>query len=172
MIDLAIPTIETTRLRLRPPAALEDFPAFERIMTSERAQFMGGPFDRWGAWGMLCHDVAGWALFGHGGLMVDRQTDGVCIGQVSINHGPLFPEKELGWMLYEGAEGQGYATEAAAALRDWAFNVLGLPTLVSYMDPANTRSVAVAQRLGGVLDPDAARQDAEDLVYRYRPRTL
>jgi RimJ/RimL family protein N-acetyltransferase len=166
MIALEIPTIETTRLRLRAPA-LEDFPAFERIMTSERAKFMGGPFDRWGAWGMFCHDIASWALFGHGGLMVERRDDGECVGEVGINHGPLFPEKELGWMLYDGFEGQGYATEAAAGLRDWAFDRLGLASLVSYVHPNNDASSAVARRLGATLDMSAARQDPEDLVFRH-----
>lgn len=166
MIGLEIPTIVTARLRLRAPT-LEDFPAFQRIMMSDRAKFMGGPFDEWSAWGMFCHDIASWALFGHGGLMVDRRDGGGCIGEVSINHGPLFPEKELGWMLYEGFEGQGYATEAAAGLRDWAFGTLGLATLVSYVHPDNTGSAAVAMRLGAVLDPDAAREDPEDLVFRH-----
>ena len=168
LIGLAIPTIETTRLRLRSPA-IEDFPAFRAIMMSQRAQFMGGPFDDWGAWGMFCHDIASWAIFGHGGMMVDRTSDGVCIGEVSINHGPLFPEKELGWMLYEGHEGHGYATEAAAALRDWAFGTLRLTTLVSYCHPNNARSIAVAERLGGVRDDLAPRQDEEDVVLRHRP---
>ena len=101
--------------------------------------------------------------------MIDLRETGECVGQVGINHGPLFPEKELGWLLYEGHEGHGYAFEAALALRDWAFGAGGLNTLVSYIDPANVRSVAVAERLGGVLDPDAARQDPEDLVFRHSP---
>lgn len=164
-----IPTLETERLLLRAPTP-DDFPAFFEIMSSERARFMGGPFDEWGAWGMLCHDIAGWGLFGHGGLMIERKPDGLCIGQVGINHGPLFPEKELGWMLYEGHEGHGFATEAAAALRDWAFGTPGLPTLVSYCDPGNTRSIAVAERLGAVRDDTAPRQDADDVVMRHTPR--
>lgn len=90
-----------------------------------------------------------------------------CVGQVGINHGPLFPERELGWLLYEGHEGQGYATEAARALRDWAFGAGGLETLVSYFDAGNHRSIAVAERLGGRPDPDAPRQDPDDIVYRY-----
>lgn len=130
---------------------------------------MGGPFDLRGAWGLFCHDVALWSLCGHGALMIDAKQTGSCVGQVGINHGPLFPEKELGWLLYEAHEGHGYATEAAAALRDWAFAKLGLPTLVSYCDPANHRSMAVAARIGGVRDPAGPVQDAGDVVYRYRP---
>jgi len=70
-------------------------------------------------------------------------------------------------MLYDGFEGQGYATEAASAFKRWAFEVLKLETLVSYTDPDNWSSRQVAQRLGGVIDRSAARQDPEDIVYRY-----
>ena len=159
------PTIRTERLILRAPVA-GDFPDYAAFLVSERAQHMGGPYDRRGAWGLFCHDVAQWALFGHGALMIDL-PDGICLGQVGINHGPLFPEKELGWLIYAGHEGKGYASEAAAAFRDWAFGQLGLETLVSYVDPRNQRSIAVAERLGARLDANADRTDQDDLVYRH-----
>ncbi len=164
----AIPTLRTTRLTLRPPV-IGDFPAYAQFLASPRSWGMGGPFGQREAWGMFCHDVALWELFGHGALMIDLTEAGACIGQVGINHGPLFPEKELGWLLYEGFESQGYASEAARALRDWAFGRLGLETLVSYIDPRNHRSTAVAERLGARLDPQAPKDDPDDLVYRYRP---
>ncbi|MGO8189933.1 GNAT family N-acetyltransferase, partial [Rhizobium leguminosarum] len=83
------------------------------IMASPRSIGMGGPFDLRAAWGMFCNDVALWQLFGHGALTVELGETGECVGQVGINHGPLFPEKELGWFVYEEYEGRGYATEAA-----------------------------------------------------------
>jgi len=163
-----IPRLVTGRLILRAPA-VEDFPAYARLLASPRARGMGGPYDDLrAAWGMFCHDAACWALFGHGALMIDLRATGECVGQVGINHGPLFPEKELGWLVYDGHEGRGYATEAAAALRDWAGRALGLDRLVSYIDPDNARSIAVAERLGAVLDPDAPKMDAGDLVYRHQ----
>lgn len=163
-----IPTLMTDRLVLRPPV-FADFPAYEALLASPRSVHMGGPYNSFAAWGLFCHDIALWHLFGHGALMIDLRSTGECVGQVGINHGPLFPEKELGWLLYPGHEGHGYAGEAARALRDWAFAVRGLPTLVSYVDPANARSIAVAERLGATLDALAPRQDPEDLVYRHHP---
>lgn len=163
-----IPTLRTRRLVLRAPV-LADFDAYRDLMASPRSTYMGGPFDEARAWGLFCHDIACWSLFGHGALMIDVTATNECVGQVGINHGPLFPEKELGWLLYDGFEGQGYVTEAAAALRDWAFAELRLPSLVSYFDPANTRSIAVAERLGAVRDDAAPRQDPEDVVYRHLP---
>ena len=169
IIPSIIPTIITERLLLRAPV-LGDLAAMEMMLGSERARYMGGPYDALAAWRLFCQDIALWQLFGHGALMVDLRENGVCIGQVGINHGPLFPEKELGWLLYEGFEGQGYALEAARALRDWAFSELKLPHLVSYVDRDNVASIAVAERLGGVLDAEALRPDPEDLVFRHWPR--
>ncbi len=161
-----IPTLETTRLRLRPPV-IADFLDYAAFLASDRAVHMGGPYDERAAWGLFGHDIACWHLFGHGALMIERKADCVCIGQVGINAGPLFPERELGWLLYAGYEGRGYATEAAATLRDWAFGTLGLETLVSYVDQANSASAAVARRLGGAEDLAAVRGDPVDIVYRY-----
>jgi len=170
MLTQPIPRLTTERLVLREPVA-GDFAAYAGLMASPRAKGMGGPFSLRVAWGKFCHGVACWTLFGHGALMIDLRTTGGCVGQVDISHGPLFPEKELGWLVYEAYEGQGYATEAAAALRDWAARTLGLNRLVSYIDPDNLRSAAVAERLGAVLDPGAPPQDPGDLVYRHRPKT-
>ncbi|MBB3918173.1 GNAT family N-acetyltransferase [Rhizobium fabae] len=159
-------TIRTERLTLRMPE-IGDFEAYARLMASPRSVGMGGPFDLRVAWGMFCHDVALWQLFGHGALMIDLAETGECVGQVGINHGPLFPAKELGWFVYDGYEGRGYATEAASALRSWAFATLKLPSLVSYIAPDNAASIAVAERLGARLDPAAPRTDPNDLVYRH-----
>lgn len=163
-----IPKIETERLVLRP-MAFADFESYRELMMSPRARYMGGPFDLRNAWGLFANDMAQWQFFGHGCLMIERLADHAVLGQVGINHGPLFPEKELGWLLYDGFEGQGYAFEAARAMRDWAFSVRGLPSLVSYCDPDNARSIALARKLGGILDPRAPKQDPEDLVFRHRP---
>ncbi|MCB9992506.1 MAG: GNAT family N-acetyltransferase [Hyphomicrobiaceae bacterium] len=164
-----IPTLLTERLRLRPPE-IGDFPAFAEMLTSDRSRFMGGPCSKAEAWKWFCHDVAQWHLFGHGALMIERRTDGVCVGEVALSSGPLFPELELGWFLYDGFEGAGYAFEAAATLRDWAFDVLGARTLVSYTDAANRASIALARRLGAVEDRVAPRPDPADLVFRQQPR--
>ncbi len=89
-----IPTLETERLRLRP-MTIEDWPQYEQLMQSDRSQFMGGPTPRHVTWGIFSHDIAHWVLFGHGALMVDDKTTGKTVGQIGLNHGPLFPEHEL-----------------------------------------------------------------------------
>jgi len=57
-------------------------------------------------------------------------------------------EVELGWMVARKHWGQGYATEAALALRDWGIAERGLTRLVSLIRPGNGRSVRVAEKIG------------------------
>lgn len=163
---VVVPVLETARLILRP-LEMKDWPRYAELMSSERSIYMGGPHTESAAWGMFCHDVALWSLAGHGALMMEERATGLCLGQVGINHGPLFPEKELGWFVYPEAEGRGYAFEGAARLREWAFRVRGLETLVSYIHPDNLRSARLAERMGAKLDPDAVRHDPSDLVFRH-----
>jgi RimJ/RimL family protein N-acetyltransferase len=165
-IAAVVPVILTERLRLRAMTPA-DFPAYAAFMASDRSAFMGGPYDLRAAWGVFCHDCVCWMLFGHGALMIDHRETGATIGQVGLSAGPLFPETELGWLLYPGHEGQGYATEAARALRDWAFANLPVHSIVSYTDPDNLASQAVARRLGARIDPDAVPQDPGDIVWRH-----
>lgn len=165
---MTAPTLHTARLTLRAPD-MADFSAYAAFVTSDRARFMGGPHDQVTAWAWFCNDTAQWALLGMGGLIVTLQ--GQTIGQVSLCHGPTFPEPELGWFLFAGNEGQGFATEAATALRDWAHGPRGLPTIVSYIDAANVASIGVAHRLGGQLDTAAATPNNDPTqVYRYDRR--
>ena len=166
-----IPRLETDRLLLRAQV-FSDWPDYRDFMMSGRSVFMGGPFSEKDAWGLFCNDLAQWGLFGHGALMIESRADGRCLGQVGLNAGPLFPEVELGWQIYPHAEGQGIAYEAAMRLRYWAYERLNLPTLVSYVDPPNLRSRALAERLGATLDAHAPKQALTDLVYRHPPREV
>ena len=64
------------------------------------------------------------------------------------------PETEIGYRLASDAWGQGYATEAAVAVRDYGFDVLGLTRLVALIDPGNVRSIRVAERIGMQYEKD------------------
>ena len=166
MTTVTIPTLETGRVVLRAHR-LADFDAYAETLASPRARFIDR-LDRRDAWFVFCNDVAGWQLRGFGLWAVDLR-DGTHLGQVGIQRPDHFPEPELGWFLHDGHEGRGYATEAARAALGWARGRVA--SLVSYIAPGNDRSVAVAERLGATLDPDAPLPDGEDrtetVVYRH-----
>ena len=161
------PTLSTDRLTLRPRTRA-DFDAFAAFYQTDRSRHVGGPLPAARVWYGFMAEVGYWATDGFGGWAVERRADGALIGEVCIQHPPFFPEVELGWTLLDGFEGHGYATEAAEAARDWAFGTRGLSTLVSYIDPENARSIAVAERLGATRDSQARAMDPEDFVYRHR----
>jgi ribosomal-protein-alanine N-acetyltransferase len=58
------------------------------------------------------------------------------------------PEVEIGYRLAHAYWGHGYATEAALAVRDYSFNVLGMSRLIAMIDPQNTASIRVAEKIG------------------------
>jgi RimJ/RimL family protein N-acetyltransferase len=58
------------------------------------------------------------------------------------------PEVEIGYRLARSAWGKGYATEAAGAVRDFAFQTLGIQRLIALIDPCNVASIRVAAKLG------------------------
>ena len=57
-------------------------------------------------------------------------------------------EDEIGYRFAQEWWGQGFATEAASATRDFGFGQLGRDRLISIIQPANLRSIRVAERVG------------------------
>lgn len=167
---ISIPVLETGRLVLRAPRAA-DFDAYAETLTSDRARYIDGPFSRNEAWRDFSTDAGSWVLRGFGSWAIEVKETGEFAGIVLLHRPDHYPERELGWVLQAGAEGRGYATEAAVAASAHAFGALGWPTLVSYIEPENDRSIALAERIGGVRDDACPRPGGpgEVLVYRYGP---
>jgi RimJ/RimL family protein N-acetyltransferase len=167
---MTAPLIETPRLRLRSHR-IDDMDAFWTFYQSPRAAYVGAPNSRTQLFYGLSSEVVSWDWMGHGGWAVDTR-DGDFIGQIAITQPPHFPEREIGWTLFETAEGKGYATEAPSAALAWAWDQ-GFETLVSYIHPDNIRSCRLAERLGAEHDPDAplpiGETADETVVYRHAP---
>ena len=145
--EITIPTIETERLRLRAPVA-EDFEAHVGFNASPRSHFVGGPYPRSHAFLGLCALAGHWQIRGYGRwIIADKDTD-AALGTCGPFRPDGWPEPEIAWSLYDHAEGRGIAFEAASAARAWAYGTLGWTTAMSAIDPENTRSVRLAERLG------------------------
>ncbi|MFF0275591.1 GNAT family N-acetyltransferase [Streptomyces sp. NPDC094447] len=82
-------------------------------------------------------------------LAVCRRDEPGLLGEVSLTLADArAAQAEIGWTLDPGHQGQGYATEAAAALAGFAFETLGVHRLYARLDVENTGSVRVCERLG------------------------
>lgn len=162
----AIPTLSTERLVLRPPR-LADFEPYAEFFASERSAWQDGPIPRAEAWAEFAATAGAWVLRGFGPFSVEARAGGGYLGEVGLYQPAHYPEPEIGWILVAGAEGRGFAAEAARAVRAWAYASLGLATLVSYIAPGNARSVRLAERLGAVPDPSAPSCGPQTAVWRH-----
>ncbi|GAB5448553.1 GNAT family N-acetyltransferase [Gymnodinialimonas sp.] len=164
-----IPAQETERLTFRAPEA-QDFEAFKAFALSERADFVGGGPDKdvGHAWRMLAVITGHWQLRGYGCFAVLRKDTGAIIGTMGPWHPEPTPQQELSWTIWDPAsEGKGYAFEAVTEIRRHVYADLGWTTAVSFIDAENTRSAALATRLGCVIDEATKGPHPDDIVYRH-----
>jgi ribosomal-protein-alanine N-acetyltransferase len=167
---IVIPTLTTERLTLRAPR-LDDLDAYAAFRSSARSVGVGGPYPREGAFDKLAAIVGHWQLRGYGRWMVaDRDTD-IPLGLVGIMYPDDWPEPEIAWSLFDAAEGRGLAYEAALECRRYAYDVLGWETIISCTVPDNVRSIALAERMGAVLDGRYDHSEYGPLdIYRHPSR--
>ena len=159
------PVLETERLRLRPFAP-EDFRFWVGFYASDRSRFVGGPMDESAAW-FKCATILGhWGMRGFGYFSVETR-EGEYVGRVGPEQAEGWPEPELGWSLVETGGGRGFATEAAAAVRDWTWATLRPTGIVSFVRPENDPSRRVAERLGATHDPDTVAGWPDHGVWRH-----
>ena len=150
-----IPQIETERLELVPPARA-DFEALARLWSlPEVYRFIGGAArPKAQLWSAFLANIGAWTEMGYGMWPVKRRDTGALIGQVGFpcavrGHGAGFDEyPEAGWLFEGTAQGQGFAYEAMQAALAW-FDGAGLADrCVCMIDPQNTPSMRLADKLG------------------------
>jgi RimJ/RimL family protein N-acetyltransferase len=141
------PTLTTERLTLRALGP-QDAAAFAAFYASPRSSLVGGPLSTELSWRALAGELGHWALKGFGRWAVTETGRDSCIGCVGLWEPYGWPEAEIGWDLFDGATGKGYATEAAKAARGYAYDTLGWRTAISLVATGNDASARVATRLG------------------------
>ncbi len=79
-------------------------------------------------------------------------------------------EIEIGYRLVRQYWGYGYATEAASAVRDFAFTTLQLDRLIALIELINVRSIAVAQKIGMSYEKEVLLIDYDHPDHLYSMR--
>ncbi|HVY50998.1 MAG TPA: GNAT family N-acetyltransferase [Devosia sp.] len=173
---LAIPTIETPRLRLRP-YRLDDFDAYAQMLQDPRViRFIGGvPFTREQAWTRFLRQAGLWHHLGFGFFAIEHRQTGTFAGECGFHdlHRAIRPSiegtMETGWALVSPMQGQGLAEEAARAAIGWAAEHGVGERLTAIIDPEHAASLRVAAKLGFV---EFARGEymGKPIVLLERPR--
>jgi RimJ/RimL family protein N-acetyltransferase len=152
--------IETERLVLRTPSPEDADDLLDFVSDPEVMRRIGGEAgDRDDAVAAIERWLARWEDDGIGHFCIVR--DGRVLGRAgffvwdrrtwqssSYAEAGGDAETELGWTLAREHWGNGYATEAALAARDWAYEKRGVDRIISLIAPDNARSIRVAEKLG------------------------
>lgn len=140
----------TERLALRRMTEA-DFPALcEMLYDPQVMKAYEGPFSEGEAREWLNRQIARYAQWGFGLWAVVLRANGKMIGQCGVTWQatPQGDALEVGYLFSREYWHQGYATEAARASRDYAFEQLGAREICSIIRDTNAASQAVARRNG------------------------
>jgi RimJ/RimL family protein N-acetyltransferase len=144
--------LTTQRLLIRPFHILDAEPMYQVFGDPEVMRFGNGVQTReWvEGWLRTCLERY-YQTWGFGPYAVVEQDAHNVIGYCGLFFFPELdgqPEVEIGYRFVRSAWGHGYATEAAAAVRDFTFKTLGIKRLIAMIDPSNTASIRVAEKIG------------------------
>lgn len=161
-------TLETPRLILRPMQAA-DFDELLLIFTDAKvmAAFDHPLFTPEQMAGWLKRNLDHQAQYGYGLYSVILKANGLLIGDCGLEEMELEGTRaaELGYDFQSHYWNQGFATEAACAVRDDAFQALNLPQLISLIRVSNLASQRVADKVGMKRVSEFTRYDTR--YYKY-----
>jgi RimJ/RimL family protein N-acetyltransferase len=162
--------LETERLQLREmtPADL-DFVA-EMLSHPEVMRYYPKCYSREEAQSWMERQFQRYRENGHGlWLVLDRPT-GQPLGQVGLvmQATDIGFEPEIGYLIHRPCWWHGYATEAALAVRRYAFETRNYPKVISLIRPINMPSQGVARKLGMRPDREIMFKDLQHLVFTVR----
>lgn len=152
--------LETERLLLRPMRA-EDVDELLAVFADPlvMAAFDGILFDRAQMTGWVQRNLEHQKQYGYGLFSIVYKANDSVIGDCGLENTEVkgIPETELGYDLRSDYWNQGLATEAALAVRNYAFQGLKLPRLISLIRQGNRRSQRVAEKVGMHLSAELTR---------------
>ena len=142
--------IDTERLFLREMVE-DDFEALRRVL-GDRGIMRHYPYEfddaRIRSW--IARNRERYSIFGFGLWAVCRKDTGEMIGDcgltMQIIDGQIRPE--IGYHIRSDHQRQGYATEAARAVRDWTWQNTPFRAIYSYMKAENIPSIRTAMAYG------------------------
>ena len=143
--------IETPRLYLRL-MHLSDIDDLLKIFGDLKvmASFNTVPFNREQMENWVQRNIEHQNSHGYGLFSVILKSEGILIGDCGLEHMEVEGDlaAELGYDFRSDYWNQGFATEAATSVRDYAFDVLNLAGLISLIRVGNEASKRVSEKIG------------------------
>lgn len=148
---LPTPTLSTDRLRLRPFEDEDADALFALHSNAHVLRYWDSP--PWSERSRAERFITACRTMAEEGtgarVAIDRASDGAFIGWCSLSRwNPEYRSAALGYCFTEASWGHGYATEAARAVLQWAFDTLDLNRVQAEADTRNIASARVLEKLG------------------------
>ena len=163
--------LETPRLFLRELAPEDQDALYAVLADSDIMQHYPYTFDEARVRNWISKNIERYRVFGFGLWAVCRKETGELIGDCGLTmqsvNGTILPE--IGYHIAKAHQRQGYAKEAARAVRDWTFTHTPFGAVYSYMKKANAPSAATARANGMTLvDEFTDAENEQTVVYAIR----
>ena len=162
--------LETSRLILREFSE-EDVDALALVLSDpETMRFYPAPFDRAGVEDWIARNRRRYTEHGHGLWAMILKSSGELVGDCGLTVQSVDgrDEVEIGYHVRRDLWGQGLATEAACACREFGFDRLKVDRLISLIRPENLPSRRVAEKNGMSVWKEILWRDLTHLVYAIR----
>ncbi len=158
--------LESERLLLRQFVE-EDLDAYARITSDEEVmRFVGGSaLSREEAWHSLGYILGHWKIRGFGLWAVQEKKSGELVGRIGLYRPEGWPGLEVGWLVDRLRWGEGFATEGAAVAMREGFLSLEPERLISVIEPPNSASLRVAEKLGERFERNMQLHGKEVCIY-------
>jgi ribosomal-protein-alanine N-acetyltransferase len=161
------PILVTNRLALREMTLADlDFVA-AMLAHPEVMRFYPRCYSRKEAGAWVRRQSERYARYGHGLWLVCDRYSGEPVGQVGLTIQDVdgVEEPEVGYLIHCPFWRRGFATEAAVATRDYAFNTLNKSRVISLIRPENVPSQGVAVKMGMTAEKYTVHAGLAHLVF-------
>ena len=167
--------LDTPRLHLRR-MHLSDLDDLQKIFGDPKVMdsFSSPPFNRQQMEQWIRRNLTHQETHGYGLFSVILKSNNLLIGDCGLEHMEVGgePVTELGYDFRSDYWNQGFATEAASSLRDFALDSLSLPSLISLIRVGNKASRRVSEKIGMQLTDEITKNGIGYWVYSIDSRSV
>lgn len=128
---------------------------------------LGRPLSEAESWRAMASMVGHWQLRGYGPYCLELQATKQVVGICGLWYPNDWPEPEIKWGLVRSHWGQGYAKEAAIAVKQMVARDLADLSLISLIFAENHNSIRLALSLGASLDREIEFRGQLAHIYRH-----
>ena len=161
-------SLETDRLLLRRFAESDWRDLHAYYSDAECMKYtIGRALSEGETWRSMATMLGHWQLRGYGPYAMEEKTTSRVLGPVGLWFPQDWPEPEIKWGLARRFWGQGYASEAARAVRDMAAAAMPDVSLISLILPENTASINLALSLGAEFEREIDFRGGKANIYRH-----